>query len=438
MNTAPPLLSAEPDCQTPPAVTPPVSRARRLIFLPVKFFLGMIFCQSMLGALLVLGWTLRAMQRTTFRQWWKRGAPARNAGRFEDFMAASPNTVGHRHWPNWLRAQDFSCATCRPGLLGWLRGVAIVWFGSLSENFRLGAQGILNVWVLTLPGCVLWLFAWYDGWNNSFNKGYEQFWVGPATGWFGILFFIAAMFYVPLAQARQAATGQWRSFYQFRLVWNLIRRQWLACLLLAVGYAALSLPVLVLKTAPTFFATNNPTLAALSDAEVLTLLRRYFFWSAALVFPAYVVVRLAAARIYAAAVLDSIQSGALPESELAEAEWEVLHRLDLLAPQPPRLRSPLVWWLAFAGTRAGRAIAGFLTALVWLAFVALIFTAEFFKYDGAHAWLNHPLVQLPWCRYVPAGLQNPGGELVLAVVAGLVVLGIYRLRREWRITRPGG
>ena len=98
-----------------------------------------------------------------------------------------------------------------------------------------------------------------------------------------------------------------------------------------------------------------------------------------------------------------------------------------------------MWWLAFAGTRVGRAVAGFLTTLVWLAFVALIFVAEFFKYDGARAWLNHPLVQLPWCRYVPARLQNPGGELFIAALAGLLVVVIFRLRRwrrEWRTSHP--
>ena len=60
-----------------------------------------------------------------------------------------------------------------------LMGRAI--FGSLGANLKLGAQSLFNIWVLTLPPCALWLFAWWGGWENSFNKGYEQFAVGPSV-----------------------------------------------------------------------------------------------------------------------------------------------------------------------------------------------------------------------------------------------------------------
>src|SRR2546429_8683233 len=88
--------------------------------------------------------------------------------------------------------------------------------------------------------------CWYDGWNNSFNKGYEQFSVGPGVSVLGILLFITAMLYVPMAQARQAVTGNWRCFYQFRLIRTLVRRRWFACFGLAALYALCSLPILVL------------------------------------------------------------------------------------------------------------------------------------------------------------------------------------------------
>ena len=45
-----------------------------------------------------------------------------------------------------------------------------------------------------------------------------------------IALLIAAMYYVPMAQMRQASTGKWRAFYEFKIVWQLIRTRWLACL----------------------------------------------------------------------------------------------------------------------------------------------------------------------------------------------------------------
>jgi hypothetical protein len=126
----------------------------------------------------------------------------------------------------------------------------------------------VNTWALTLPACLLWWFGWYDGWNNSFNKGYEQAAVGPLISLLGIAWFITAMFYVPLAQARQAVTGEWRSFYQFRLIWKIVRDRWVYCVLLAVLYALLSVPLSVLKTSPMFWMHSSPSLGALTSAQV--------------------------------------------------------------------------------------------------------------------------------------------------------------------------
>ena len=78
---------------------------------------------------------------------------------------------------------------------------------SFVLNVKLGVGAIFNTWVLTLPACGLWLFAWYDGWNNSFTKGYEQAGVGPGTELLGVGLFIAAMLYVPMAQG---ASGRHR------------------------------------------------------------------------------------------------------------------------------------------------------------------------------------------------------------------------------------
>ena len=260
--------------------------------------------------------------------------------------------------------------------------------------------------MLTLPGCVLWLFAWYDGWNNSFNKGYEQAAVGPLTGVLGIILFILAMFYVPMAQARQAATGQWRSFYHFKLVWTLIRRRWLACLGLAVLFSLLSIPVTILKTMPAFFPQmNDGRLLMMSDAEALQLLKTYFFWAGLVVFPSYVFLRLKAARIYAGSVVSALQSGVIGEDALGELEWQALHRLELLRVHPAPARHVFVRAITWVGTRAGRVTIALATFLVWFTFVAQIFISEFLNYHPVIGWLNQALVQLPWFQYIPPHLK---------------------------------
>ena len=39
----------------------------------LKYFIGVVLCQYMLGAIVVVGWTTRLMQRQILLSWWKRG-----------------------------------------------------------------------------------------------------------------------------------------------------------------------------------------------------------------------------------------------------------------------------------------------------------------------------------------------------------------------------
>ncbi len=360
---------------------------RRALAFLWKTFAGAFLCQGLLASILVVGWVQRAMQRSALRYWQRH---ADDDTPFATFAAAREDSAAHRHWPNWVFTSGSRSA---------LRD----WVGSLWLNARLGAAAIFNTWVLTLPACGLWLFAWYDGWNNSFTKGYEQAAVGPLTGLLGVALFIAAMLYVPLAQARQAATGSWRSFYEFSLVFALIRRRWWSCVRLAGLYAALSIPVMLLKTGP-LVLDRLPGYPALSDADALGLIRLYFFVAGIAVFGVYIALRLAAARIYAAGVLAMLRDGTLAPARLGALERSVLSRLDLLrvearAPRPVVLRAVggASLWTARAGATA-------VAAVIWFAFVAQIFISEFLNYHPVVGWMNQPLVQLPWFRYIPSGL----------------------------------
>ncbi len=381
-----------------------------------KLIAGALLCQTFLGSVVVLGWVQRSARRATLKYWWRMRPPqAARYKNFESFAFEAEPTQEFAHWPNWVLSEHGPTK---------LRGGPRRWFGAFLNNARLGTQAILNTWVLTLPGSLLWSIAWYDGWQNSFNKGYEHAWVGPTTFGIGTMLFIGAMFYVPLAQARQASTGQWRSFYDFKLIWYLVRRRWLASLGLAMLCAGLSLPALVLKTWPAFMPQViegqilkleragqpiSPTLkhpAEMATGELVHELNQFFFLSALYVFPAFVVLRIVSARVYARGICDAIRSGGLTEDQLDDVEWQALHRLGLTQPQMISSSPALVRFMAGLGTRTGQLIAGVATTLVWLLFMVQVTTAEFFKYTSlGRGWWNQPLIQLPWFNYTPAELE---------------------------------
>jgi hypothetical protein len=293
-------------------------------------------------------------------------------------------------------------------------------FGSLWLNFRLGIQIVANTCVFILPAGLLWWFGWYDGWNNSFNKGYEQAATGPLISIVGIFLFIGAMFYVPMAQARQAVTGNWRSFYQFRLVWSVARSKWLSCIGLALLYCGFGLLLSIFKTGPEFWPQGKPVLEVLTPALTRKSLDGYFFWCALAVLPAFVILRLVAARIYASGLLRQVRAGVIAAETPGEFERDAMERLELMEVERKSERHFLVRLAAWTGTRIGRGVCGFVLGLIWFLFVAEIYVAEFFNYHGAIGWLNQPLVQAPWFHYLPSKVQGAGGDLFLVVL----VLGI--------------
>jgi hypothetical protein len=401
----------------------PATQLQRALLFPVKFLWGMLFCQGLLGSIFAVGWSYRLAQRAALRFWFSRSARPQTRVGFGEFLGELGFSRHHADWPNWFLQQDFRDVMAQQLKAGLATRLAFLLRGlvhSLWLNFRMGLRAILCTWALTLPAGVLWWFGWYDGWNNSFNKGYEQAAVGPLVSVLGIVWFIVAMFYVPLAQARQAVTGEWRCFFDFRLVWRLARANRLACAGLALFYCALAVPLNILKATPMFWPQMNPALADLSAARALSALNHYYFWCALAMFPAYVALRVVAGRIYAAAIVRAVQLGQTTDSSLHRVERDALQRLGLLELRPKAQRSALVRFVTWSTTRAGRV--GATTALIFLGFVLVAenYISEFVCYHGALGWLNQPLVQLPWFHYIPATLNNPWGELFFLLLFWLV------------------
>lgn len=378
-----------------------------LVFL-WKLFLGMLFCRGPVLSLLVVGWTYRLMQRSVVKRWWLESRRNSEGEDFQSFLREDEATEAHRGWPNWVLQQNFREAIRRRpalGMVGYFKGVCRAFVGSLWLNLSIGFKGVVNSWIVTLPGCVVMVFSWYAGWNNSFNKGYEQAAVGPATGFLGILLFIVAMLYVPLAQVRQAVTNRFRSFYDYRLIVSIIRRRWLACLGLAALYPAFLLPISLAKILPMYFPNINPAIIDLSNEQMLEVLDAYYFWTALLVFPSFVFLCLAACRIYVRGLLTNFREGIVSIESLSFLERNVLERMQLLEQRPRMRHHPIV----IAASRTGGLFlrwAGILTTMIlWFTLVAQVYIAQFFNYVPIQGWLNFPLIHLPWIRFIPEVLR---------------------------------
>lgn len=388
-----------------------------------KFALAVLLSQSLLLSFVVVGWMTRAMQRTTYRRWWKLSALKKSGVGFEEFIASIPELQQHARWPNFFFAKRFGRKSLA---VGWRR-----FFASLLTNAKLGVQMIFNTWVLTLPGCVVMMFSWGYGWNNSFNKGYEMAPIGPGTGILGITLFITAMLYVPMAQAHQAATDNWRAFYQWRIVWRVVRHRWLACLLLAMTYSLVSLPIAALRIRPQGLAKemSEAAASALSAAQVNQELALYFLRAGIVVIAGTLLVRWIAARIYAGGLIRAVRSNDVPVFALTETQHAALDKLGYLNTPPALPRHPV---LDFAGrftSLALRFAAGFAFVFVWFTFVAQVYVAQFLNYIPLVGWLNQPLVQLPWIKYLPTKVN---AELIGFLIVSTIALVVIAVRSAIR------
>src|SRR5262249_3893132 len=225
---APPTVSLDPPA--PPRTPGPV---RSVLSFAVgwtwRVIVGAKLCfnayfLSYLTSIIVVGWSYRWMQAVVLRGWWKQSRLSKVES-FADFCASlGPNAPAPR--PRWFLQERIGTALRRPapggadpGPLRLFVRLLKVPLHSLWLNVRLGVQGLLCTYLMTGWGCLLIWISWRYGWLNSFHKGYEEAWFGPTLGIIGSLLLIAALFYVPMAQVHQAATGQARAFFDFRFVW---------------------------------------------------------------------------------------------------------------------------------------------------------------------------------------------------------------------------
>ena len=333
------------------------------------WLLGAVGCQSFLGAMVVTGWSYRFCRRRMIGYWQKK------AGVPEPYRS-----------PRWvLSERDIDESW-------WSR---VKWcFGSLKANFVSGLGHVLTAFLITLVPGILLAFAWWGGWNNSFNKGYEQAGVGPGLGLLGIFLMALALLYLPMAQAHQAACGKVGAAFEFRQVARLIRRSPWGSLLLGILTALCGFPLVFSSLYLSTAAATQPDLLELPPVQIVSFLNTYyFFWALLFVFPAFFVLRIFAARLYAAASWALALQGRYSHPVLN----------DIVVTRPPALcsRGRKYW-------RRCWKTAVFATAYAALVvFAALPLLSQFSAtVPVAKRWLIHPMVQMPMYRHIPEPLEK--------------------------------
>lgn len=104
---------------------------------------------------------------------------------------------------------------------GWLlgpreKGSIARAFGGLASNIRAGLVALTALLAWTLPFTLLWLGAWWAGWENSFNKGYGQAFVGPSVFLFGALLAAIIVPVLPLMLAHLATEHRLSAAFELR------------------------------------------------------------------------------------------------------------------------------------------------------------------------------------------------------------------------------
>ncbi len=380
-----------------------------LVLILWRILIGIALCFHYIGAVFVVGWTLRLMRRRIYRGLWWR-SPLRTEWTFEEFADSVPGGVSVRSLPPWLAVDSIRESLDRPqsdgSPPGKFRRIARLpgaLIGGLGTNLRLGFFTLICTYVLTLPTCSLWLAAWFGGWEISFNKAYESSAVGISTFSLGILLFILAMTYIPIAWAHLAATGDPRAFFQFALVRRIGREKLGALTLYALGFSLLTLPLSVLRLLPLSFTEMNPAWEAATPEQIGQIMRQYIFLSGIYVFLAFVVLHLWVASIYRAGLLGLLNRDRSAVSQLPSGLSLALEKLGLLPEEPSRRRRPVLSAVVGTGRSGKNMLLRMATALLWFSVVAQVAVSQFVNFQPVSGWLNLPLIHFPTLHFLPPG-----------------------------------
>jgi hypothetical protein len=366
-------------------------RARTALGWARCLLVGSVLAMSYLGAVVVFGWLCRWVQGRVLHGWWRR-SPLRQQISFDQFCAESEPDAPCLH-PRWLLRQG----VVAEGMRGWHL------FHSLWLNLRVGFLGLLSTFLLLGSGCLLMTFSWEYGWQASFDKIDEVRHIGRMTAGVGIALFMLAMVYVPMAQVHQAVTGDFRAFFEFRFIGQLIRARLGSYVVFAILFLEIAVVLENLKTIPTGLDDHLPLFSNASDQELQWLFRAYYLGCSFVLLLSLLVTRLMVLRLYGSAVLRVLRRGWVSREQLHPRLIHWLSRLELV-PETRKADRVGLGHIVRCTVLLVVLLAG------WFGFVAKVYVGEFFNYHPVVGFLNHPLIQVPCCNYLPAHLGRPAEE----------------------------
>jgi len=246
--------------------------------------------------------------------------------------------------------------------------------GGLAANIRAGLMALTALFAWTLPFTLLWLGAWWAGWENSFNKGYEQAFVGPSVFLFGGLLAALILPALPLMLAHMATEDRLSAAFELRRLRGLI---------VQAGWRVPALAVLTTLFAFPFFAARGlittagdwaPWTQDLGPDEAASLRGQITLTLAAIAFLTTWTLRALAARTYA--------FSAPRAAGLRPGRWDGTQAAEAAVPARPRARAMSAFWYAVAMAAT-------------LATSFLILAGQFLDHAWWR-WLFHPALTLPW------------------------------------------
>ncbi len=279
---------------------------------------GTLLCLSPITSILALGWIIRRMHLSIRRRNGDAGAV-----------------------PGWILGERGS---------GWLGRL----IGGLAANIRVGLSGALSLGLVSLLFTLPWLLAWWAGWDNSFNKGYEQAWAGPALFFTGIGAYLFVMLHLPMALAHQAATGRWLALFEWRELRRVVARTGWRHALFAATSVVFALPLFAARGLPVFVEGIIPGFADFTPEQVANVAGIANLVVGAYIFATLWWLRTWSARIY---------SDASARKKRPNLILRCLRNATITA--------------------------------IWSGLVVLIVVAQFLHHSW-WAWLTHPAFLLPW------------------------------------------
>ena len=329
----------------------------RLISRTAKLIVGVLLCLTPVTALIALGWLTR-----------KTGL---DIDTHLSRKAGAPHAQSRIRWPNWILGQ-------RGGTSGRAGRLA----GGLTANLTVGLRTLAAIGALVLPFGILWLMSWWAGWENSFNKGYEQAWVGPVVAFAGIILAVPILVHLPMALAHHAYESAWRSMFYVRRIRALVSAGGWPYVGVTLLFGIAALPLFAFKAAPVFMEQIYPEITGFSEPELRAFAEAYHFWGTVYLFLALVVIRSALARTYARAARAACNAN--------PPLWEGSKAAGMLSGSGSAGDNTVrhfAW--------VGRLLRTVMITAVWLAFVAQVYVGQFFNHSWV-SWVNQPLLLIPW------------------------------------------